>query len=318
MFLVNQSDLKSLIRMEEVIGAVEKAFGKYGQGDSILPEKTQFFLPTEDWKWWAFMPCYVGGSLGVKVVSDYSRNTARPTIQALMLLCDENNGSVKAIMDATYLTAVRTGALGAIAVKYLSRKDSEVLGILGCGVQSRTQLEGISKVRELKKVLIHDVNESAIDKFIADMQKLKIPIEKSTAEKIAMDSDIIVTATTSKMPVLEGRLVSEGAHINSIGAHTQDARELDYQLMKKAKVVIDSPDALKSGDLKNPLEDGLLKIRDIVEIKDVLMGKKVREKIEDITLFKSVGTGIQDVAIATLVYQKAMESGRGVEIDLSI
>lgn len=318
MFLINQSDLRSLVKMEDAIDAVEKAFGKYGQGDSILPEKTQFVLPTKEWKWWAFMPCYVGGNLGAKIVSDYPGNTSRPTIQAVMLLCEGSNGSVKAMMDATYLTAIRTGALGAIAAKYLSRKDSEVVGMIGCGTQARTQLEGVSKVRELKKVFIHDVTEASAEKFIADMQKLKLPIEKVTAEKIAMDSDIIVTATTSKMPVLEGRLVPEGSHITSIGAHTPDARELDYELIKKAKIVIDSLDALKSGDLKNPLEDALLKRKDITEIKDVIMGKKVREKIEDITLFKSVGTAIQDVAIATLAYQKARETGKGVEIDLSI
>ena len=320
MLLIKKSELKGLVSMKEAINAVEDAFKKHAIGKSVYPTKIQFNLPGQLWEWWAFMPCYVEGiGLGIKVISDYPGNkkSGRPTISAINVLCDESDGKIKAVMDGTYLTAIRTGALGGIAAKYISRKDSEVVGVIGCGVQGRAQLEGVAQVRELKRVLVYDVNKAAVDSFKRDMKaKLKVDVEETDAENLAKNSDIIITATSSRAPVLLGEWVGNGTHINSIGAHTPDARDLDYHLIKKAKIVIDSPDALKSGDLKNPLEDLFIKPDELTEIKDVINGKKIRKDIDDVTLFKSVGTAIQDVAMASLVYKKAEAMGLGTEVDL--
>ena len=312
MLFLSKSDIAGLVSMNEAIDAVEKAFLKHAQGKSVYPPKTQFILPTEEWRWWAFMPCYIEEiGLACKIVSEYPENRKRdrPTIAAIIVLCHAETGEVIAIMDGTYLTAVRTGALGALAARYLAREAAKNVGIIGCGVQARTQLEGLTKVRHIERARIYDLNEPAMDKFSSDMQeKLGIEIEKSNAIDV-LDCDIVVTATFSKTPVVFGKNIMRGTHVTSIGAHTPDARELDDSFLKKAKIVIDSPDARKSGDLKGISGE-------IIEIKDVVAGKKVRTDADDITLFKSVGTALQDVAIASLAYDKAKQRGIGTEISL--
>ncbi|MBN2517823.1 MAG: ornithine cyclodeaminase family protein [Candidatus Altiarchaeota archaeon] len=320
MLLIKKSELQGLLSMEEAINAVEEAFKKHAIGKSVCPSKIQFVLPGQLWKWWAFMPCYIEGiGMGVKVVSDYpsEKTPKKPTISATSVLCDESSGDIKAVMDGAYLTALRTGAIGGIAAKYLSRKDSEVVGLIGCGVQGRMQLEGVKQVREIKRVLVSDVNKASIASFKKDMEaRLKVSIEETSVQELAKNSDIIITATSSRAPVLLGEWVGNGTHITSVGAHTSDARELDYHLIKKSKVVIDSQDALKSGDLKNPLEDFFIKADELTEIKDVINGKRIRKDIDDITLFKTVGTALQDVAVSALAYKKAKATGLGTEIDL--
>jgi len=310
MLYLNKEDVSKLVSMDEAIRAVELAFLKHAAGRTVYPPKTQFTLPNAPEKWWGFMPVFVDGmGVACKIVCDYpeNRKIGKPTITATIVFADTETGEVKAIIDGTMLTAIRTGALGALAAKHLSREDSKVVGIIGCGVQARTQLEGLTKVRKLEKVKIFDLNGAAMDSFIADMKKLKVPIEKSTATGV-LDADIIVAATLSKKPVVFGSKVKPGTHVTSIGAHTQDAREVDEDLIKKAKVVVaDSRDAFKSGDLKNYKGES-------VEIQEVLNGRRIRKSAADITFFKSVGTALQDVAMASLIYNKAKAIGVGKEI----
>jgi ornithine cyclodeaminase/alanine dehydrogenase-like protein (mu-crystallin family) len=306
MIYLGKDDIEGLVSMEETIEAVEKAFLKHSQGKTVYPPKDQFMLPTDEWKWWGFMPVYVEGmGVACKIVCDYPENKKEglPTIIATIVLCDVETGQVKAIMDGGRLTAMRTGALGAIAAKYLAREDARTGGILGCGVQARTQLEALSKVRKLEKVKIYDLKEESMDRFISDMRGLGLDIEKSNADGV-LGADIVVAATVSQKPVVFGDKIKAGTHVTSIGAHTPEAGELDDTLMAKAKVVIDSPDCKKSGDLTDFKGE-------LTEIKDVIAGKKVRASADDITVFKSVGTALQDVAIANLVYEKAKGKGVG-------
>jgi alanine dehydrogenase len=310
MLFLNKKDTEKLVSMDETIEAVENAFLKHSKGKTVYPPKDQFMLPTDEWKWWGFMPVYVE-DMGVacKIVCDYPENPKKrnlPSIIATIVLADPETGKVKAIMDGTLLTAVRTGALGAIAAKYLSREDSKTAGIIGCGVQARTQLGGLSKVRKLEKVLISDLSEENMDAFIKDMSFLNLNIEKSNLEGV-QECDIIIAATGSSKPVVTD--VKEGTHITSIGAHTPDARELAESLVTKSKIVIDTPDCFKSGDLKDISKDK------VTEIQEVIAGKKVRESSKDITIFKSVGTALQDVAIANMIFEKAKKEGVGQEID---
>ncbi len=310
MLFLNKKDTEKLVSMDETIEAVEKAFLKHAKGKTVYPPKDQFMLPTDEWKWWGFMPVYVE-DMGVacKIVCDYPENPKKrnlPSIIATIVLADPETGKVKAIMDGTLLTAVRTGALGAIAAKYLSREDSRTAGIIGCGVQARTQLEGLSKVRKLEKVLISDLSEESMDTFIKDVSSLNLDIEKSNLEGV-QECDIIIAATGSSKPVITD--VKEGAHITSIGAHTPDTRELAESLVTKSKIVIDTPDCFKSGDLKDISKDK------VTEIQEVIAGKKIRESSKDITIFKSVGTALQDVAIANMIFEKAKKEGVGQEID---
>lgn len=310
MLYLSKSDVERLVSMDEAITMVERAFLKHAAGRTVYPPKTQFTLPNQPEKWWGFMPVFVDGmGVACKIVCDYPENKkiGKPTIIATIVFADTETGEVKAIIDGTMLTAVRTGALCALAAKHLSREDSKVIGIIGCGAQARTQLEALTKVRKIEKVKIFDVNAAAMDAFMADMKKLRVPIEKSTADGI-LDADIVVTSTLSKTPVAFAKRIKPGTHVTSIGAHTPDARELDDALVKAAKIVIDSPDAKKSGDLKGYKGE-------LVEIQDVLNGRKIRKSATDITLFKSVGTALQDVAMASLVYEKAKRLGVGKEMN---
>jgi len=310
MLFLNKSDVERLVSMEEAIAAVEKAFLKHAAGKTVYPPKSQFMLPTKEWKWWGFMPAYVEG-MGVtcKIVCDYPDNKkiGKPTIIATIVLCDADTGEAKAIIDGTTLTAIRTGALGALAADRLARKDAETVGIIGCGAQAKTQLEGMTKVRKIKKVKIYDLNDTTMDAFITDTKKLGVAIEKSTADGV-LDADIVVAATVSKKPVVFYKKIKPGTHVTSIGAHTPDARELDEELVREAKIVIDSKDVLNSGDLKDYKGS-------LTEIQDVLVGRKIRTDKKDITLFKSAGTALQDVAMASLVYEKALKMKIGKNID---
>ncbi len=312
MLLLSKSDIDGIISMEDVIKAVETAFLAHAKGKTVYPPKTQFMLPTKEWRWWGFMPAYVEGmGLACKITSEYPEKKAKglPALSSTIILCDSETGEVKALMDGKNLTAIRTGALCALGADRLARKDASTASIIGCGIQARKQLEGLTKVRKLKKVKVYDVTEAAMDAFISDMKKLGVPMEKSTAEGV-LDSDIIVAATVSSKPVVLGSKIKPGTHVTSIGAHTPDAREVDEEFVRKAKVVVaDSRDALKSGDLKDYKGQ-------MVEIQEVLAGKKIRTSESDVTFFKSVGTALQDVAIAALVYEKAKRAGLGKEVAL--
>lgn len=309
MLFLNSKDVEGLVSMEEAMAAVEKVFLAHARGKTAYPPKSQFMLPT-GWKWWGFMPAYVEGmGVACKIVCDYPDNKkiGKPTIMATIVLCDTDTGEVKAVIDGTKLTAIRTGALCALAADRLARKDAQTVGIIGCGAQARTQLEGLTKVRKIKRVRVYDVNGSAMDAFIKDMKKLGVTMEKSTADGV-LDSDIVVAATVTKKPVVFYKELKPGTHVTSIGAHTPGARELDEEFMKKAKVVVDMKDVMNSGDMKG--YKGVL-----TEIQDVLAGKRVRANDSEITLFKSTGTALQDVAMASLVYEKAMKRGLGSKID---
>jgi alanine dehydrogenase len=312
MLLLSKEDVANLVTMEDTIGVVEKAFLAHAQGKTVYPPKDQFILPNDESRWWGFMPVYVEGmGVACKMVCDYHKNSEKglPTIMGTILLADPDTGQMKAIMDGTYLTAVRTGASGGVAAKYLSREDSKTVGIIGCGVQARTQLEALTKVRSIEKAKIFDLKEENMERFIKDMSFLGIEIEKSDSEGVH-DADIVVAATASAKPVVFGKHIKPGTHVTSIGAHTPEAGELDKELISQAKVVIDSKDCMKSGDIIG--YDG-----ELTEVQDVISGsKKIRTSDEDITLFKSVGTALQDVAAANLVFKKAMEKGIGKEVNL--
>lgn len=309
MIYLGREDLEGLVSMGEVMDEVEKAFLKHKEKKTVYPPKDQFTLPNDADRWWGFMPVYVEGmGVACKIVCDYVNNPkeGRPCIIATIVFADENTGEVKAVMEGNYLTAMRTGAVGGIAANYLSREDSKVAGIIGCGIQARTQLEALSLVRELREVRIYDQREDAMDAFMKDMSSLGIKIVKSGLKELH-DADIIIAATASKEAVVHAKDLKAGTHVTSIGAHTPDARELEEGIVESAKVVIDSKDCMKSGDLKD--YEG-----ELSEIQEVIGGESIRKGPTDITLFKSVGTALQDVAIASLVYRKAIEKGKGKKL----
>ncbi|HWP46776.1 MAG TPA: ornithine cyclodeaminase family protein [Candidatus Limnocylindrales bacterium] len=320
MRFLSQKDLKQLLRMEEVIEAVENAFREYGEGKYRMPVRFSLEIPELEGTL-LLMPAFLGGSevMGSKLVSVYPQNPQKglPSVMALYILNDAKTGRPLAVMDGTYLTGIRTGAASAIASKYLARKSSTVLGIFGAGVQAEFQLWALKTSFPLKKVLVYSRTLARAEMFAKEMsRKYQIPVEAmSRPEEVVKDSDILVTATTSKVPVFQGREVTPGTHINAIGAFTPQAREVDEDLVQAAKIVVDTYEGTQTeaGDLLIPIQMGLITLEDIyAELSELVMGQKAgRTNDQEITLFKSVGVAIEDAATAKLAYDRAVQLGVG-------
>jgi ornithine cyclodeaminase/alanine dehydrogenase len=322
--ILSRSDLEKILTMKDVIEYVEMAFLELQRGTAILPMRATITL-SEKHGWIGVMPAYLGrmGSLSTKIVTVFEKNLEKnmPTIMATIILNDSETGAPLAIMDGTLITAMRTGAVCGVATKYLARKDSKNVGIFGAGVQARTQLMAMCAVREIKKALVHDVVKERAESFASEMSKiLKIPVEACEPRDLVAQSDIIVTATTSKTPVFDGSWVKPGTHLNLIGSFKPDVREVDEEVIKKAKIVVDQKSAAleEAGDIIIPLKAGIITEKDIyAELGELAAGLKPgRTSDFEITLFKSVGLGIQDCAAAWLAYMRAKEKGVGMEVEL--
>jgi alanine dehydrogenase len=311
--------------MKESIAAVENAFRELADGTAIMPTRVTLPVNAND-GWLGVMPAFLSNAkaLATKIVTVYPHNTSEhglPNVLALIVLNDVETGRVEAVMDGSHVTAMRTGAVGGVATKYLARKDAVNLGIFGCGVQARTQLEAVREVREIKSVRVYDSDRSRMGEFVSRFPTTMNIKTAKTPEEVVRNSDIIVTATTSKTPVFNGADLKSGTHINAIGAFTPDARELDDQTISKAKIVIDSSEAAfeEAGDVIIPMRNGVIRCEDIwAELGEVVAGSKLgRTSSEELTVFKSVGLGIQDAAVARLVFEKARREHVGTEATIT-
>lgn len=319
---LSQKDVEDIVDMKEAINIVESAFSELYRGEAVMPVRTA--INTEDGVT-LIMPALLKEmkALGTKIVTVYKNNPkiGLPTILAIVVLNDPRTGAPLAIMDGAYLTAVRTGAVSGVATKYLANPDSKTVGMMGAGVQARTQLWAVSEVIKIENVKIYDTIENSAKSFVRDMSKkfdFDIQIVNTPREAVE-NSDVIITSSTSKNPVLDGNWLKEGAHINAIGSHTPDAREIDDITIKNSKIVVDSKEAIlkECGDILIPIKNKVIKKEDIyAELGEVVIGKKRRKNPSEITLFKSVGLAIQDVSMAKLVYEKALRKNVGEEIEL--
>jgi len=322
--ILTRSDLERVLSMEDVIEVVERAFSELARGTAILPQRTAITLNKKA-GWMGVMPAYLEkiGSLSTKIVTVFEKNLERklPTIMATLVLNSTETGAPLAIMEGTFITAMRTGAVGGVAAKYLAREDSKTVGVFGAGTQARTQLMAACVVRDVEKAFVYDKNRERASVFAAEMsEKLKIPVETREPRDVVKESDIIVTATTAKTPIFDGNLVKQGTHLNLIGSFKPDTREVDEVVIKKSKIVVDQKSAAleEAGDIIIPLKAGVITEEDIyAELGELVTGTKPgRTSDSEITLFKSVGLGIQDCATAWLAYTRAKEKGIYKEVDL--
>jgi alanine dehydrogenase len=318
--LINQSEIEELLSIKDVLKAVEKAFKLKAQGKTIMPAKIYLELPEYQGDFRA-MPAYIDGSAGMKWVSVYPNNRQYnlPAVMALIILCDPDNSYPLAIMDGTFITSLRTGATGGIAVKYLARRDSSVIGMVGAGRQAETQLLAISEVLPgIKEVKVFDLYEEASRRYAEKLgAKLNIKISPVKTVAAAAEADIVVTTTPSRKPVVKKQYIRPGTHINAIGADAPGKQELEADLLKSAKIVVDDfEQACHSGEINVPLSKGQLKAEDIHStLGEVVAGmKKGRENDEEITIFDSTGLAIQDIICAKLVYEKARK-GKTLDFD---
>lgn len=321
--ILNRKDVQSVLTMKDCIQVVEDAFAELSNGTAILPLRNNIASP-EGLS--LYMPAFLKdmGALACKVVTVFKNNPSKnlPVIFGKVLLQDTETGDVLCIMDGGYLTAVRTGAASGVANKYLARKDkNQIIGIYGTGVQAQMQLWAMKETVDIAKVLVYDINEKAVDNFISEMTtKLNLQIIKASDPDELLSSDIICTATSSPTPLFDGNKLKPGTHINNIGSHTPNARELDTATVKKSKFVGDSKEACLSeaGDIMIPLkEKAISEDHFYAELGDLVTSKKNgRTNDSEITVFKSNGLAIQDAAAAKLIYDKAMAAGIGVNVDI--
>ena len=326
--LLDRTTIQGLLDMDKMIEILEQAFGELASGSAVMPQRTAVADGDVN-GWYAFMPAQLKtmGALGVKSVTVYKDNpTAHglPATLATIVLMDSQTGQTLAVMDGGYITAMRTGAVTGLATKYLARKDARVAGVLGAGVQARTQLWGMSAGADLEKALVFSLDPPDAQQAFADdtSEMLGLPIEVASSGRELVESvDILSLATTATTPIIDSEWVKPGTHINGIGSHAVGVRELDTATVVKSKLVCDQVDAClaEAGDVQIPIEEGALNPDDIYgEIGELITGAKAgRESDDEVTLFKSVGLSIQDISAAHYVYQRALEEGVGTEFAFS-
>ena len=322
--ILTRQDVMKVLNMKDCINVVEQAFLESNKGTAVLPLRTA--ITTTDGIS-LYMPAYLQkmGALACKVVTVYKDNPVKqnlPTTIGKVLLQNPESGEVICIMDGGYLTAVRTGAASGVATKYLARDDkNQVVGIFGAGVQAQMQLVAMCEVRNISKAIVYDLSDEAVDKFIKDLgKKLAIEIIQAKNADEVLQADVICTATSSPTPIFDGTKVKPGTHINGIGSHTPNARELDAEIVKRSKFIGDSKEACskEAGDFIIPLNDGDIdESHFYADLGEIVAGdKQAGMNDSEITIFKSNGLAIQDAATAKLVYDKAIEDGVGQNIDL--
>lgn len=322
--ILNRQNVMSVLQMKDCIDAMEVAFSELANGTAVLPLRIGIKPPDGIS---LYMPAYLKGmnALACKVVTVFKDNPKKynlPTTIGKVLLQDPNTGDVICIMDGGYLTAVRTGAASGLATKYLARQgDGLVAGIFGAGVQAQSQLWAAAEVRKLSKAVVYDMDPEASKRFAEMMgKKLNIPVIIAKSSDDLMDVDILCTATSSPTPIFDGAKLKPGIHINGVGSHSPGARELDTTTIKRSLFIADSREGCLSeaGDIIIPIQEGAINSDHIhAELGEIVIGKKKgRTSEQQITLFKSNGLAIQDVAAARLVYDKAKALGIGQEVEI--
>ena len=292
---LEESTVGRLLSMEEVIPAMERALADFSSGTVVQPVRTMLPI-AEHQGFFGLMPAYTGSALGAKLVAFYPRNTSVPTHHATILLFEPETGEPLVTMDGRLITEVRTAAVSAVATNHLARAAASVLAIIGSGVQARSHLDALRLVREFREVRVWSPRRAA-----AFAEEHGIDAAAS-AEEAVRGADVVVTATTSPTPVLSGEWLSPGTHINAVGAPRPDWRELDDEVLRRAKVYVDSREAAmkESGDV--------IAAREVLaEIGEVISGaEQGRRSAEEVTIFKSLGLAVEDVATAELVYRNAL------------
>jgi len=293
--------------MAKAIDLMKEAFVQLSSYQATIPVRTVISSSDQDGRV-LFMPSYspAFGLFGLKMVSVFNKNeeVGLPVIQGNMLIMDGKHGSLLAMIDAEYMTALRTGAASGLATDLLARKDATVLAIFGTGAQAETQVAAILTVRKITKVIVFGRGKEKTIFFCKKMtNQFPCEIVPATSSIDLLQADIICTATTSKTPVFEEQHVKAGSHINGIGSFTSSMQEIPSDVINKAWVVVDQyAAALKeAGDIVIPIQQGLIDQNHIrAELGEIILGRNAGRTLHDqITVFKSVGNAIQDLAIAS-------------------
>lgn len=325
MLVISEQQVRGLVDIDELIEALEKAHLQYSTDRAVMPVRLVVPLPAIQGRITS-MPGFLTDekALGMKVVTYFQQNPTRdlPAILATIMLFSADTGKIIAIMDGSYVTAIRTACASAMATKVLANPDSKVVGILGAGVQARAHIEALTRVRNIGAFKIYSPSGVSAAKLQEEMRgRIDSAIEVvSSAEQAVRDADLVVTVTTAKEPIIKADWLKPGTHINAVGSHRPDLRELDGATLARAKVVVDSRAAIMAecGDILLAIDERSIAPSVVhAEIGEVLAGTKPgRTDESEITLYKSVGIAVQDVAAAHLVYHKALKQRVGTTVQI--
>lgn len=313
MLFLDSASVRELLSIDECIAAVENAFRLHGEGKAPKPGMLGVHSARGAFHIKAGILDIGRPYFAAKTNANFPGNVERyglPTIQGVIALFDAERGTPLAILDSREITSLRTGAATAVATKYLAREDASVVTICGCGVQGRTQLSAVAAVRVLKRVYAADRDPQQARRFAREMSnELSIEvIAVSDLSKAARNSDICVTCTPSRTAILGAGDVSPGAFVAGVGADNEDKQELDAALLARAAVVVDILDqAAVAGDLHHAIAAGVMTRDDVrAELGEVVAGTKAgRLHNDELIVFDSTGTALQDVAASVAVYEKA-------------
>ena len=320
LLVLSQRDVEALLPMAECVDVMQVALSAAARGEVVLPLRQMVWMPDRTGMI-GLMPGYLGDpkSLGLKIVSIFPGNegTSFDSHQGAVLLFDTEHGTPLVVMDASAITAIRTAAVSGAATRALARSDAGDLAILGSGVQAATHLEAMAAVRTLRRVRVWSRDPEHARSF-ATRHAARSPVRieaMASAQAAVRGADLICTATSSRESIVQGAWLAAGAHLNAVGACFPTARELDTEAVRRARLYVDARESAlhEAGDLLIPIQEGRLTERHIVgELGELFVGRVAgRGDPSEITLFKSLGIAIEDLAAAHHVLAKARAEGRG-------
>ena len=323
MLVLSEADVRAVLPMRDLIDAMQAALAEFSDGRVQQPLRT--VLEVGDSKaFFGVMPAFIPetGALGTKLVTIFGGNASvgLPTHLATIVLLDSETGALRAVMDGRYVTEARTAAVSAVSAQLLSRPEATTLAIIGSGVQARSHLEAMGHVRPLREVRVWSPTRAHREQFGRDAQKLtSARVRVGTDARAAVSgADLVVLVSASREPVVHSEWIAEGAHICAVGACRPDQREMDTALVRRARLFVDSRvGALaEAGDVVLPMKEGAFGAGHIVgELGEVAAGRIAgRTTPSEVTVFKSLGMAVEDVAAAHLAFQRAVERGLGTAI----
>ena len=328
MLVLDSADIRTLLPMKECISAMEGAFRTLARGDALLPLRPMLRLPNGR-DIFALMPAYLGApkAVGVKVLTVFPGNhgTAIDAHQGAVMLFEADHGRLLAVLDATTVTAIRTAAVSGLATRVLAREDADHVAILGAGTQGHEHLEAMAVVRPLLRRATIWSRTRAHAESLADVARERYDLEAravTTAEEAVRGASIVCATTASPTPVIEGDWLAPGTHVNAVGACLPTTRELDTRAVVRSRLYVDRRESAlaEPGDIIEPLRTGAITADHIVaELGALVLGEREtlgRQNDQEITLFKSLGLAIEDVAAAHHVYERALARGTGTPIEL--
>ena len=323
--VINRDEVQKLLPMDVAIEIMEQALKTLAEGHVIMPRRTVMWLPDKSGVL-GMMPSYSASSkiIGLKAITVFpeNRKLGYDSHQGVVMLFEAKHGLLLSVIDASEITAIRTAAVSGLATKLLSRPNATNLAILGSGVQAQKHLEAMRLVRKIQRVVVWNPSPGSARRFAeVESERHGLPIEAQESDKAdVLGADIICTVTASLLPVLFGKSITDGAHINAVGASQPNARELDTAAVVRSRLFVDSRESAlsESGDFLIPKEEGAIGNDHIVgEIGELLLGNiEGRRSTEEITLFNSLGLAIEDLTAAEYVNRQATAKGIGTEVEL--